>query len=182
MDRDDDPELVERCRQGDRAAFATLMRRYQRPVYNAALLILRRADDAGDVAQTVFLKVWEKLDDYDPQYRFFSWIYRIAVNEALNVSRRYGKEEPLDDESDLPETAPSDPALQLDGAQSAARVRRALMQMSVNDRTVLILRHFAESSYEEIAHSLGLEIKTVKSRLFSARERLAQSLKEWKAP
>lgn len=181
MERDSDQELVERCRRGDRAAFATLMRTYQRPVYNAALTILRRADDAGDVAQSVFLKVWEKLDDYDPQYKFFSWIYRIAVNEALNVARRNNREEPLDEELGLPEETSSDPALQAVAGESASRVRAALMQMSVNDRSVLILRHFSECSYEEIGATLGLEEKTVKSRLFSARERLAEKMKGWEA-
>ena len=103
MENDDDVALVERCRNGDRAAFAELVIRYQRPVYNAAFWILRKPEDANDVAQTVFLKVVEQLDDYDPRYRFFSWIYRIAVNESLNLLRRNGHEEALDDDVELPD-------------------------------------------------------------------------------
>ena len=80
MDSEGDEFLVERCRHGDREAFAALVVRYQRPVYNAAWWVLRNAEDASDVAQSVFLKVAERLGDYDPQHRFFSWIYRIAVN------------------------------------------------------------------------------------------------------
>jgi RNA polymerase sigma-70 factor (ECF subfamily) len=88
-----DQTLVERYRHGDREAFAAIVVRYQRPVYNAAWWVLRNAEDARDVAQVVFMKVAERLDEYDPRYRFFSWIYRIAVNEALNVLRRNDREE-----------------------------------------------------------------------------------------
>jgi RNA polymerase sigma-70 factor (ECF subfamily) len=73
--------------------------RYQKPIYNAAFWILRKAEDASDVTQSVCLKVVERLDDYDPQYKFFSWIYRIAVNESLNLQRRKGHEDELDDDA-----------------------------------------------------------------------------------
>ena len=103
MDSDPDLALVARYRDGDQAAFAELVVRYQRPIYNAAYWVVRRPEDASDVTQNVFLKVAEHLDDFDPQYRFFSWIYRIAVNEALNMLRRNGRDEPLDDEIELPD-------------------------------------------------------------------------------
>ncbi len=98
MENDDDVQLLERFRNGDREAFTELVIRYQRPIYNAAFWVLRKAEDANDVTQIVFLKVAERLDDYDPQYKFFSWIYRIAVNESLNLLRRNGHEDELDDE------------------------------------------------------------------------------------
>ena len=88
MDDDADKLLVERYRNGDREAFTELVIRYQRPIYNAAFWVLRRAEDASDVTQIVFLRVAERLDDYDARYKFFSWIYRIAVNESLNMLRR----------------------------------------------------------------------------------------------
>lgn len=172
MDSEGDEFLVERCRHGDREAFAALVVRYQRPVYNAAWWVLRNAEDASDVAQNVFLKVAERLDDYDPQYRFFSWIYRIAVNESLNVLRRNGHEEPLDEEIELPGPDGDDPERRASDAELSARIRAAVMRMSTNDRTVLMLRHFSELGYEEIAQILDLDEKTVKSRLFEARQRL----------
>ena len=101
MENDADQLLVERCREGDKDAFTELVIRYQRPIYNAALWILRKPEDASDVAQSVFVRVAERLDDYDPQYRFFSWIYRIAVNESLNLLRRNGRDEPLGEPDDL---------------------------------------------------------------------------------
>jgi RNA polymerase sigma-70 factor (ECF subfamily) len=173
----DDVALVERCRNGDRAAFTELVIRYQRPVYNAAFWILRKPEDANDVAQTVFLKVVEQIDDYDPRYRFFSWIYRIAVNESLNLLRRNGHEEALDDEMEFADRESANPEWQLDAKERAERVHRALFEVSTTDRTVLMLRHFGELSYDEIAHVLDIDGKTVKSRLFDARHRLRERLK-----
>ena len=142
------------------------MERYQRPVYNAAFWVLRRPDDAADVTQTVFLRVLERLDEYDPRYRFFSWIYRIAVNEALDVLRRNGREEPLDDDIDIPDVPGGDPESILARAQESAHLRRCLLRLSTNDRIVLTLRHFSDLSYDEIAQVLDLDGKTIKSRIF----------------
>ncbi len=178
VDNDTDQALLERYRNGDRAAFTELVIRYQRPIYNAAFWILRRAEDANDVTQIVFLKVAEQLDEYDPKYRFFSWIYRIAVNESLNMLRRNGREDALDNEVELPGAESSNPEWQLSEAQLARRVRGALMGMTTNDRMVLALRHFSDCSYQEIAEILDLNEKTVKSRLYEARHRLADLLKD----
>lgn len=172
MDNEADEVLVERYRKGDRDAFATLVVRYQRPVFNAAWWVLKSAEDASDVAQNVFLKVAERIDDYDPQYRFFSWLYRIAVNESLNTLRKHGREEPLDDEVDVPGPDGDDPERKLRDAELTARLRKAMAKLSTNDRTVVVLRHFSELSYQEIAQVLDLDEKTVKSRLFEARQRL----------
>ena len=79
--------------------------------------MLRRAEDASDVTQIVFLKVAERLDEYDPQYKFFSWIYRIAVNESLNLLRRNGREEALDDEVELPGSERANPEWQVGEAR-----------------------------------------------------------------
>jgi RNA polymerase sigma-70 factor, ECF subfamily len=176
VSNDTDQTLVERYRGGDQDAFAELVVRYQRPIYNAAFWVLRRAEDASDVTQEVFLKVAERLDDYDPQYKFFSWIYRIAVNESLNLLRRNGREEVLDEDAELPAADGFDPAQQLGDAQLARRVRAALMRLSVKDRMVLTMRHFSECSYDEIAQILDIDEKTVKSRLFDARRRLRDLL------
>jgi RNA polymerase sigma-70 factor, ECF subfamily len=176
VDNDPDIALVERCRNGDWTAFTELVVRYQRPIYNVALWTLRRPEDANDIAQIVFLKVAEHLDEYDTRFKFFSWIYRIAVNESLNLLRRNGREEALDEEIDLPGAESAEPERQASAAQVAARIRSALMKMSPNDRVVLTLRHFSECSYEEIGQILDLDPKTVKSRLFEARQRLRELL------
>ena len=178
VNNDPDLALVERCRNGDWTAFTELVVRYQRPIYNAAFWGLRKPEDASDIAQIVFLKVAERLDEYDPRFKFFSWIYRIAVNESLNLLRRNGREEALDSEIDLPTSENADPERQASAAEVSRRIRSALMKMTPNDRVVLTLRHFSECSYEEIGQILDLDPKTVKSRLFEARQRLRELLSD----
>ncbi len=178
MIKDPDEALVERCRKGDDTAFAVLVERYQGPIYNAAYRVLGNAEDASDITQSVFLRIAERLDDYDPNFKFFSWIYRIALNEALNLLRRNGREQPLGDDEDLLPGDGRDPEAQALGAELSARVQRALMKLKAQDRMVLALRHFSECSYREIADVLEIDEKTVKSRLFEARSRMRGLLHE----
>jgi RNA polymerase sigma-70 factor (ECF subfamily) len=95
MSKDRDIALLDDCKRGDRKALDSLVRRYERPVFNAAYRMLGNPDEAADVTQTVFLKVFENLDRFNPKYKFFSWIYRIAVNESINRLNRRNKTEPL---------------------------------------------------------------------------------------
>lgn len=178
MDRDHDQALVEASRNGDRAAFGALVARYQGPIYNAAYRVLGNADDAADTAQAVFLKVSERLDEYDPRFKFFSWLYRIAINESLNLLRRNGREEPLGEEEDIPGEDSANPEWQLGEAQVSRRVQGALMRMRAEDRVMIALRHFSECSYREIAAILELDERTVKSRLYEARSRLRGLLQD----
>jgi RNA polymerase sigma-70 factor (ECF subfamily) len=170
--------LVESCKKGDRAAFAILVTRYQKPVYNAAYRVLGNSDDASDIAQIVFLKVSERLHEYDEQYKFFSWVYRIAINEAIDLLRKNRREEPLGDETELPGPEHGNPEQQYEAAQLSARIQNALMKLKIDDRTVLTLKHFSGCSYREIGDILGIEEKTVKSRLFEARQRLGELLRD----
>jgi RNA polymerase sigma-70 factor (ECF subfamily) len=178
MDRESDEMLVERLRRGDGAAFRQLVLKYQRPLYNAAYRVLGREEDARDITQVVFLRIAEKLEGYDARYKFFSWVYRIALNESLNLLRRAGREESLGDEADERAGEGADPESQMAAAQVSKEVQRALMRMKFTDRAVLTLRHFSECSYEEIADILEIKVETVKSRLFEARGRLRLLLKD----
>ena len=181
MNKDPDETLVERCRRGDRGAFAELVDRYQRPIYNAAYRVLGNAEDAADIAQAVFLTVAERLDEFNAQYKFFSWIYRITINKALNLQRHNVHEQALEDDNDVPDTERTDPEWQARLAQLAGRVQVALMTLSIEDRVVITLRHFSDLSYREIGHVLELQEKTVKSRLFEARQRLRDLLHDYEA-
>jgi len=174
----DDEQLLDRYRRGDNQAFAELVARYQKPVFNAAYRLLGTAEDASDVAQEVFLRIVERLDDYDPKHRFFSWIYRIAINESIDMLRRTRREEPLDEDADFAGPSGDDPQSRYQASQASVRVQRALMGMKMDDRVVITLRHFAECGYAEIAEVLGVDEKTVKSRLFEARRRLASQLED----
>ena len=173
MSGSDDLKLVEQCLGGDGTAFETLVDRYQKVVFNVALRMVGSAEDARDIAQSVFLKVYENLGNFNPRYKFFSWMYRIAVNEAINYL--HAKQNKVDlDESIAADGKPVDELLQDD--QMVQRLERALMLMKFEYRTVLILRHFQDLSYREIADVLDIPEKTVKSRLFSARQDLKDIL------
>lgn len=146
------------------------MNRFHRSVYNVALRMLGNVQDAEDVTQTVFGNAFSALDSYDPKYRFFSWIYRMTFNESLNTLKRRRDVVSIDASFDV---AGSDSE---SSAEAEETVGKALMELKPDDRAVVVLRHFVSFSYEEISDVLGIPVKTVKSRLFTARERLRQSL------
>ncbi|HMK73660.1 MAG TPA: sigma-70 family RNA polymerase sigma factor [Myxococcaceae bacterium] len=168
---------MQRCRNGDAGAFRVLVARYERPLYNAAYRVLGNAEDASDVTQVVFMGVAEHLDDFDSERKFYSWIYRIALNAALNLARRNRRDAPPETE----DGAGGDPAGSVEAAtpessfgatEQSARLQRGIMQLSADHRAVLTLRHFSGYSYREIGRILSIEERVVKSRLFEARQRL----------
>lgn len=168
-----DTELIESCMKGDRQAFAGLLTKYEKPVYNAAFRMLNSPDDARDVTQTVFLKVIENLDSYDPQYRFFSWIYRIALNESINCLKKQNRLDVLDRE---PVSEGRGPEEQTGFDQLSDGMQVALMSLKAEYRTVLVLKHFVDCSYDEISQILDIPEKKVKSRLYTARQLLKDAL------
>ena len=168
-----DHALVERCRRGDRRALEELVAEYRKPVYNAAYRILGNRDEAADATQATFLKAFENLDTYDPQYKFFSWIYRIAINESINQSRRNRKHEPLDEGEPTDAPGPDDEA---ETGGLSREIQDGLMALNQDYRTVIALRHFSDLSYREISDILQIPEKTVKSRLYSARQLMKDQL------
>lgn len=173
---DDDAVLVAAARAGDRRAFDAIVLRYQSTLYNVAVRVLRDPDDAIDAVQTTFAKAWDRLDSFDPERRLFSWLYRIALNTSLNERERRRPQDPIDD-LDLVSAAPG-PEEHAQGSERRVAVELALTKLPAHYREVVVLRHFADLSYEEIADAVGVEAKTVKSRLFSARTRLADLLRD----
>lgn len=171
---ENDATLALRCREGERDAFERLVIRYQKPVFNLALRMLRNRQDALDVAQTTFLKAFEHLRNYDPAFRFYSWLYRIAINECLNALASRKPRGELD--ANTPDQGPG-PDSTAEGHQAVHAIEDALMHISADLRTVAVLRHITQLSYEDIAQTLGLPEKTVKSRLHSAREHLRDHLR-----
>jgi RNA polymerase sigma-70 factor (ECF subfamily) len=173
-DDEDDAAVVVRCLEGDVQAFAVLVERYQRVLYNLGRRMLGNPEDARDASQTAFLKAWDKLSSFDPRFRFFSWIYRITVNECLNQIDRRRRVEPLDPEINLPSS--EDAGSGLRAREASEKIQAALLRLTPKHREVVILRHFLEMSYGEIAGTLTLPEKTVKSRLYEARQRLCELL------
>jgi len=173
MHKDEDTALVKSCQRGDRRAMSQLVRQYQGPVFNAAYRILGNRDDAADATQTVFLKVFEHIDDYNQKFKFFSWVYRIAINESLNQVKKRRAQESLDDGQASPWQGPAE---ELDSTQLCKKVQGALMLLNDEYRTVVVLKHMSGCSYHQISEILQLPEKTVKSRLYSARQLMKETL------
>lgn len=175
MNKPDDKTLMERTLQGDRHAFEALLVRYERPVYNAAYRMLHDSDDARDVTQTVFLKVYEHLDQYDPSRRFFSWVYRITLNESINWLKKSKRLTTL--EQDTADQR-SGPRQQAGEAQIGEGIQAALMMIKSEYRAVVVLKHVLGCTYAETSEVLDIPVKKVKSRLYTARQLLKEQLTE----
>jgi RNA polymerase sigma-70 factor (ECF subfamily) len=174
MGAEDDADLVRRARAGDTRAFDELVSRHIQVVYNLALRLVGNREDAKDLTQVTFLKAWRALEGFDHSRRFFSWIYRIALNESLNLLRGRRPQEVLDDRIADPSQSPDE--------QVASRVREetvqaALMDLGEEHRQIILLHYFGELSYSELSGFLEVPEKTVKSRLFTARQMLGRVLK-----
>lgn len=169
QDHAEDARWVAQCLQGDLTAFEPLVRKYERVLFAVALRLVGDYEDARDATQSAFVRAYEALDRYDPNRKFFSWMYRIAVNECLNVKRGQRAQEPLAERAETN----AGPFEAFERTETRERIDAALKALTFEYREVIVLRHFAELSYEEIAEAVSVSPKTVKSRLFSARQRLA---------
>lgn len=172
----DDEALVGRSLSGDAGAFETLVTRHQRALYTVACRMLGSREEARDAVQCALIKAYEHLGSFDPRHRFFSWIYRIVVNECLNLLRA---RRPVDELSPAiaARGTPFDVAV---NGERARQVQAALLRLSPDARAVVVMRHYGELSYDEIGEALGVPSKTVKSRLYDARQRLGEMLLGWR--
>ena len=168
-----DAKLVTQVQQGDRKAFEMLVAKYEKPIFNTAYRMLHNADDAADITQAAFVKAFEKIDTYNPSFKFFNWLYRITVNESLNTINRRKRRREF--EYDPPARVPT-PDEDLRLTEMGNILQRALDVLSFDQRVVIVLKHLMLLSYSEIATILEIPEKTVKSRLFTARQMLRKQL------
>lgn len=173
MDRAEEAELIRRSLSGDTRAYGALIGAHERVLFNVALRMVRDREDAKDLTQTVLIKAYERLATFDRSRKFFSWIYRIMVNESLNFLERRRRSEPLDEAMASSERGPDREA---EEREVGRIVEEAIAELSPDYRQVVVLRHFAQLSYEEIGAALEVPEKTVKSRLFTARRLLGEIL------
>ena len=182
----DDHSLVEACRAGQTEAFGALVQRYQERLYQTLLHVSGSAEDARDVLQDTFLRAYEKLDQFQGDSSFYTWVYRIGVNLALagiaaGVRGRRSAEsattartrgaEAADDSAD------ADPTYPLERAEREQIVEAALRQLGPEHRAVVILKDFDGRRYEEIGAILDVPVGTVRSRLHRARCELRDRLR-----
>lgn len=194
VDAPDDPRaidrsLIEAAAKGDARAFRSLVTRYQRKAYGVAYGIVRNPDDAREVVQDAFMRVYRHLDDFEGSASFGTWLYRIVHNLSIDLLRRRrnpGRAVEIDDRTDLeggaPELLPwrgsSDPFQSLDRARLVAAMQEALDQLPEYHRAIILLREVDGLSYEEIAEVMEIPKGTVMSRLFHARRKMQRILRE----
>ena len=178
----DDHELVRRTKLGDRSAFEILVRRYQDRAYSVAFQILGHHEDALDVAQEAFARAYVSITRFRGSAGFYTWLYRILVNLAIDHTRAKGRMNPIS--LDDPQTAPAqrepsaDPGACLETKELGQQIAGAVASLPVHQRTALTLREIQGLSYQEIARVMNCSVGTVMSRLHAARQRLQQIIGE----
>lgn len=178
--------LVDRARQGDRAALRRLIEAHQRRVYQLALGIVKNHHDALDVVQETFVRVHQNLPSFKGDAAFSTWLHRIAYNAAIDqVRRNNGRGESVEvEDRTLTEAVGLDEPMHVRSPQAAylsgelgEHLQRALSQLSENHRAILLMREVDGLSYEELAQALGVPKGTVMSRLFHARQKMQAALR-----
>jgi RNA polymerase sigma-70 factor, ECF subfamily len=186
-DRDIDQQLVERVQRGDKGAFDLLVSKYQRKIFRLLSRLIRDAAEVEDVAQEAFIKAYRALPNFRGDSAFYTWLYRIAINTAKNHLVSQGRRAPTSTEANIEDAETFDdgehlrdlntPDSMLLSKQVGEAVNRAIDQLPEDLRTAIVLREIEGLSYEEIAESMNCPIGTVRSRIFRAREAIAQELK-----
>ncbi|MDP9349834.1 MAG: sigma-70 family RNA polymerase sigma factor [Gemmatimonadota bacterium] len=184
-----DHELVVRARKGSQAAYRELLGRYQRPVFSLVYRMVRDREQAEDLAQETFVKVFNNIERFDPKYKFSSWIFKIATNLAIDAIR---KKEPVTVSLDGSRHATTDEAIEatriqvasedenpeelLESKELGTEIERAIGRLRPEYRTAIVLRHVEGRAYEEIAEIMDVPLGTVKTYIHRARGELKETL------
>ena len=185
----DDIVLVRRCREGDTNAFEELVTKYRTRIFSMIYGIVQNEQDAWDLTQEGFVKAWRSIHRFKGQSSFYTWLYRIMTNVAVDSLRRKGfkKTTEFDDriapgevEAGSRTTPAADPLPHqgLERQEIRQRIERAISKLSPEHRAVILMKEIEELQYNEIADILGCSIGTVMSRLFYARKKLQSLLKD----
>ncbi|HEX5132079.1 MAG TPA: sigma-70 family RNA polymerase sigma factor [Candidatus Krumholzibacteria bacterium] len=183
--KEEDIQLVARARSGDERAYRALLEKYERAVFSICLRMVRNRDEATDLAQESFIKVFASLDRYNSAYAFSSWLFKITSNLCIDYLRKrridtLPMDQPIDGEKGEIQrqyaTADPTPEERLDRNQKMERLEAAITSLPEHYRIMLILRHQEDLSYEEIADHLSVPLGTVKARIHRAREMLKNLL------
>ncbi|MCK4404026.1 MAG: sigma-70 family RNA polymerase sigma factor [candidate division Zixibacteria bacterium] len=180
-----DDELIVKAQKGDLTSFDLLVKRYQKKIYFLAYRMVKNHDTADDVAQETFINAYFAIKSFKIGYSFYTWLYRICMNLSINFLKRqkFVIPESQFEEEASPlerETTGVDPSNHLALKELENRIEKAMDSLPPKYKAVLVLRIYEDLSYEEIAKTLKVSIGTVMSRLFRAREKMQDELKEYK--
>ena len=185
LTREEESRIVQKVIRGDVNAFETLVLAYEKSVYNIALRMTGNSEDASDMTQEAFIKAYNSLQAFRGDSKFSVWLYRIATNVCLDFLRSRSRRPTVslsmeDNDGDEVQLDVADesqsPELLLDRQMTRESVRRGLDTLTPEYRQILLLREIQGLSYDEISQALGLEVGTVKSRIFRARKKLCAFL------
>jgi len=179
----DEAELVSRCQSGDQEALKELFGRYREKVYRIAYGVVRHREDALDIVQEVFIKLFQTIRKFEGKSRFYTYLYRMAMNTAIDFARKT-KRPPavsIDEEGGLtpadgPEKRPDRVFAQ---KELGERLRKAIDRLPADQKSALIFRDVEGLSYQEMAEVMGCSMGTVMSRLHYARKKVQESLKDY---
>jgi RNA polymerase sigma-70 factor, ECF subfamily len=169
----EDIDLVKECLEGNKHSFEELVEKYYKVIYKLAFRIMRNSDDAEEITQIVFIKAYENLSSYNSKFKFFSWLYRITINESLNLSKKQKYTEELREGIKSNENNPDEMYSRIEMGE---KIQDALMEVDMLYRLPVVLKHFLNYSYKELSDLLDIPEKTVKSRLFTGRQLLKDIL------
>jgi len=185
--REEDIQLVARARAGDERAFRALLEKYERAVFSICLRMVRNREEATDLAQESFVKVFASLDRYNPEYAFSSWLFKITSNLCIDYLRKrrittLAMDEPIEGEKgeftrqyEAPDPTPEETFAR---NEKMRKLEAGIAALPEHYRIMLVLRHQEDLSYEEIAESLSIPLGTVKARIHRAREMLKAILED----
>jgi len=186
-----DADVVLLAQQGRDAAFRELLRRYERPVFSLVFRMVRDRDTAEDLAQESFIKVLNNIDRYRPEFKFSSWLFKIANNVAIDHLRkrtintvslegsRYATTTAEAESTTIPVASKDQSALEeMESRELGSAIEKAVASLRPEYRSCILLRHVEDRSYEEIAATLDLPLGTVKTYIHRARHELRQALED----
>jgi len=176
----DDRQLVETIRGGDSDAFEVLVRRKTSKVYSLCYRIIGNAEDAKDISQLVFIKLWENLEKYDPQYAFDTWLYRMVTNVAIDFMRnKQSRENAVNSNLRLVKTSSEADQGTIVQRKEVESVFNSVAQvLSPKQKTIFVMNQMEDLSSSEIAKVLGCRESTVRNHLFNARKLMQQQLRK----
>jgi RNA polymerase sigma-70 factor (ECF subfamily) len=175
-EQSEDSELIHRSQAGDPEAFGELVTKYRAKIYTMLYGMVRNENDAWDLSQEGFLQAWRSIRKFEGRSSFYTWLYSLTVNLAIDSLRRKGRRVEVELDNAIPCSLPS-PRANYRRTEIRQHINAALARLSPEHRAVIVLKEIEDLQYQEIAEILNLSIGTVMSRLFYGRKKLQSLLK-----
>ena len=177
--------LIRRCKRGDKAAFEEIVKTYMKRAYFAALSLVGNHEDALDLSQEAFANAYRFIRRFDTEHNFYPWLYRIVKNLCMSHLRKKKRRDtilPREGDPEIAfETTPAgeEPSLIPESGEMKEMLWKAIRALPESEREVIVLKHFQDMSYKQIAASVNCPIGTVMSRLYSARKHLREKMQKY---